>query len=123
MLPMPCYASQEPVVHVGRMAACTPPASQAAHERDSTPACPLPLPCCGMQLLGPYGTRSLFTTHDDAEWRLVRKATAPAFFPDNIRAAFPVLREVRCWPWQEGSGLQLPPRVPYPISGLVHSVP
>jgi len=35
------------------------------------------------------GVRSFFSTQDEAAWSLVRKGTAPAFSPSNIRKYYP----------------------------------
>lgn len=47
------------------------------------------------QLFSPKGLRSFFNTHNYDEWKLVRKATAPAFSPAEIRKAFPLLLKAR----------------------------
>ncbi|KAL4458668.1 hypothetical protein ABPG75_013533 [Micractinium tetrahymenae] len=43
------------------------------------------------ELFGPNAHPSLFSTPDNEEWKMVRKATAPAFSLDNIRRAFPTV--------------------------------
>ncbi|KAL4429336.1 hypothetical protein ABPG77_005110 [Micractinium sp. CCAP 211/92] len=43
------------------------------------------------ELFGPTAHPSFFSTPDNEEWRMVRKATAPAFSLDNIRRAFPAV--------------------------------
>ncbi|KAL4422507.1 hypothetical protein ABPG75_008704 [Micractinium tetrahymenae] len=58
----------------------------------------LPKPALIYKPLDPiYSSKSIpsfFTTPDTAVWAAVRKDCAPAFSPDNMRKAFPVVRDV-----------------------------
>ena len=53
-------------------------------------------PAC-LQIYSPKRVPSFFTTPDQAAWLAVRKGCAPAFSPDNIRRAFPVIRWAGGW--------------------------
>ncbi|KAL4859226.1 Acyl-coenzyme A oxidase [Chlorella vulgaris] len=46
------------------------------------------------ELFSPKGIRAFFNTHSYDVWQVVRKVTAPAFSPANVRKAFPVLLRV-----------------------------